>query len=260
MQEMEKMMMNLARKLIDRIRPSSQSHLPQSQLAHKKTWAEAQKYELEHAYGFMQEPFFIDLFAQMNRGELQSSTGYLNELLLSEFFSNSRDDWRSFLESIQGKTCVDIGPCVFSPLPTWDGIGQAIAIEPLGEKIKEWQTKTFGSSIFDTMTLKAVGADIFLPELAGKIDGVIYCRNMLDHTPNWPFVLANISAYAAPGCHLFLWTDIDHRGTADEGHFDICSAQTSIKRMVEQLGFSVRREFNDDRRQELNWGCVATKN
>jgi len=224
-----------------------------------KDWATAQKYEFEHACSFMQEPFFRDLFEKYLRGELQSSTGYLNELLLSEFFDNDPAQFRSFIGSIQGKACLDIGPCVFSPLPTWDGIGKTYAIEPLGTMIDEWQRQNFGSSAFDRVKLISIGADVFAPELAGKVDGVIYCRNMLDHTPNWPFVLAHIAAYAAPGCALLLWTDIDHRGTADEGHFDICEEPAPLKRLIEQLGFVVKRDFSAEKRPERNWGCVAMK-
>jgi hypothetical protein len=82
---------------------------------------------------------------------------------------------------------------------------------------------------------------------------------MLDHTPKWPFVLSNMSAYAASGCQLLFWTDIDHRGTADDGHFDICSEASSLRRLLEQLGFAIQREFKDVNRHELNWGCVAVK-
>ncbi len=207
----------------------------------------------------MLEPFFRELFEKYRRGELQSSTGYLNELLLSEFFENDPAQFRSFIASIQDKVCLDIGPCVFSPLPTWDGIGEAYAIEPLGKMIDEWQRQQFGSSAFDRVKLISAGADVFIPELAGKIDGVVYCRNMLDHTPKWPFVLGHIAAYAAPGCTLLFWTDIDHRGTADSGHFDICEDSAPLKRLIGQLGFAVKREFSAEKRPERNWGCVATK-
>src|SRR5579863_8811044 len=176
----------------------------------KRTWDVAQQYELDHAYGFMSEQFFVELFAQFQRGEMQTSKGYMNDLLVREFFENAPHLFHDFLSAIQGKACLDIGPCVFSPLLTWDGIGEAYAIEPLGESVRDWQRKRFGNSAFDRLNLKSIGADVFLPDLAGRIDGAIHCRNMLDHTPNWPFVLANISAYAAPGCHFLFWTDIDH--------------------------------------------------
>src|SRR5581483_3568069 len=100
--------------------------------------------------------------------------------------------------------------------------------------------------------------ETFQEALAGRIDGAILCRNMLDHTPRWAFVLGNIAAYAAVGCKLLLWTDLDHLGTADEGHYDITNDSASFKRLVEALGFRVIREHSAER-AELNWGCFAEK-
>ena len=185
----------------------------------KKSWHAAQEYELEHAYGFMSEPYFTSLFSKYKAGDLNTATGYFNELFVREFFANDVSLFRLFLNKIQGKACLDIGPCVFTPLVTWHGIGAAAAIEPLGEAVRHWQRQHFGMSVFDDLDLRSVGADVFIPEYESRFDGVIHCRNMLDHTPSWPFVLSNISAYAAPGCHLLLWTDIDHRGAADAGDF-----------------------------------------
>ncbi len=225
----------------------------------KKSWSAAQEYELEHAVGFMSEPFFTDLFSRYKAGELRSDTGYFNELFVREFFANDVGLFRRFLDKIQGKACLDVGPCVFTPLVTWHGIGAGAAIEPLGDAVRDWQRQHFGKSIFDDLELRSVGADIFIPEYESRFDGAIHCRNMLDHTPNWPFVLSNISAYAAPGCHLLFWTDFDHHGTADAGHFEICSDPRQLKRLIQHLGFEIKRDFEDSGRAEANWGCVAVK-
>jgi hypothetical protein len=207
----------------------------------------------------MKEQHFKTVFADFKAGKLQSSTGHINDQLLREFFDGKPDLWLAFKSEAAGKMGMDIGPCVFSPLPAWDFLSKTIAIEPLGTKIKDWQIANLGSSTFDGMDLRSIGADVYVPEFAGAIDGVIYCRNMLDHTPHWPFVLSNIGAYAAPGCQLLFWTDIDHGGTGDEGHFDINPDSNAVKRLVEQLGFQVLREYEDSLRHESNWGCVATK-
>jgi hypothetical protein len=224
-----------------------------------KSWHEAQEYELRHTYDFMSEVFFTDLFRKYRAGELNTANGYFNELFVREFFANDIELFRQFLEKIQGKACLDIGPCVFTPLVTWHGIGAAAAIEPLGDAVREWQREHFDKSVFDDVELRSVGADVFIPEFESRFDGAIHCRNMLDHTPNWPFVLSNISAYAAPGCHLLLWTDIDHRGTADAGHFDICSDAAQLKRLLQRLGFEIERDFEASDRPEVNWGCIAVK-
>jgi hypothetical protein len=225
----------------------------------RKSWFAAQEYELEHAIGFMSEPFFTDLFNRYKAGELSSATGYFNELFVREFFASDVGLFRRFLDKIQDKACLDVGPCVFTPLVTWHGIGASAAIEPLGEAVRDWQQRHFGKLVFDDLELRTVGADVFIPEYESRFDGVIHCRNMLDHTPNWPFVLSNISAYAAPGCHLLFWTDIDHHGIADAGHFDICSDAVQLKRLIQRLGFDIERDFEASDRPEANWGCVAVK-
>jgi len=225
----------------------------------KKTWEASQAYELEHAYQFMEDPHFIRVIDDYRKGDLYASKGHINDLILREFFENDPAQWRLFVDNTKGKAGLDIGPCVFSPLATWDFLARRIAIEPLGESISRWQKSRFGVSAFDEIELRSAGADVFMPDLRGAINGVIYCRNMLDHTPSWPFVLSNISAYAAPGCHLLLWTDIDHRGTADAGHYDICSEDGALYRMIQQFGFDIIRRFEDKNRAEINCGCFAKK-
>ena len=237
-------------------KPSPQDLSQQDPVAR---WNAAQEYELKHATKFMKKEFFSGLIEQFKRGELHSSTGWVSEIFLKEFFDNDKSAWEAFLASVQGKVCLDVGPSVFSPLATWDGVGEAIAIEPLGDKIVALQKELFGCSAFDGMTLKAVGADVLLPELEGRVDGAIYCRNMLDHTPEWPVVLDNLGRYAAPGCRLLLWTDVDHRGKEDAGHFNICKDASLFKTLVERRGFSVLREFCDQGRAAVNWGCTAVK-
>ena len=244
-------------KLFSRFSRQVTSETPEDVLG--KSWLGAQEYELDHAYGFMSETCFTDLFRKYKAGELNTANGYFNELFVREFFANDVGLFRQFINKVQGKACLDIGPCVFTPLVTWHGIGAAVAIEPLGNAVRDWQRQHFGKSVFDDLELHSVGADVFIPDFESRFDGVIHCRNMLDHTPDWPFVLSNISAYAAPGCHLLFWTDINHGGSADAGHFDICTDASQLKRLIQRLGFDVQRDFSDPARPEINWGCVAVK-
>lgn len=246
--------MSITSRILCRFRPETPERTTTEQ-----DWHAAQNYELEHAIGFMQEPHFQDVFAKFLSGETHTSTGHINALFLQEFFNNDVQLYHEFISYIQGKACLDVGPCVFSPLANWDGIREGYAIEPLGNHIRDWQRKNLGRSVFDKMTLLSVPADVFQPGLVGKIDGALHCRNMLDHTPHWAFVLSNMSAYAAPGCRLLFWTDIDHRGAADEGHFDIYPDSAALERLVDQLGFSIQRTFSDSNRPELNWGCFAVR-
>lgn len=155
---------------------------------------------------------------------------------------------------------MDIGPCVFSPLAVWDMCSKRIAIEPLGTPISEWQRAQLGSSTFDDLILEPCGADVFLPNYENAIDGAIFCRNMLDHTPHWPFVLGNISRYAKAGSSLLLWCDIFHYGLADEGHFEITEDETAFRRLIESLGFEIEYEFSIGARAQKNYGVRARKN
>ena len=99
----------------------------------------------------------------------------------------------------------------------------------------------------------------FYSGIYSAVDGAIFCRNMLDHTPHWRAVLDNISAYACTGSKLLLWTDLDHRGDADEGHYDISSDVGRFANHIRELGFRIVREYSDAGRHELNWGCFAEK-
>jgi hypothetical protein len=224
-----------------------------------KVWVDSQKYELEHAIGFMDAPFFRQLFAETKAGKLNLSTGHRDSLMLKEFFGGARAQFDQFVAHITDKSCLDVGPCVLSPLSAWDVAKQRFAVEPLVPSIEAWQRKHLGGSVYEGITAYPIPGEQLVPEIVGKIDGAILCRNMLDHTPKWPFVLANISAYAARGCRLLLWTDLDHRGDADEGHYDITTEPEHFRNFVVQLGFDIQSEYSDTQRHELNWGCSAVK-
>ena len=224
-----------------------------------KSWSGSQQYELEHAIGFMQSDMYRRQHQDLISGRMTMSNGYFNELILGEFFENSKVELGEFVEHVRGRSVLDIGPCVMSPLATWDVASERIAIEPLFPPIEDWQKKNLGGSAYEGMTVFSEPAEKLLLPLTGKIDGAILCRNMLDHTPRWPFVLSNIAAYAAKGCRLLLWTDLDHGGEADDGHYDITPDEAAFRRLVIQLGFSIVREYRHEDRIEKNWGCFAIK-
>lgn len=224
-----------------------------------KCWAISQDYEFKSAITFMKQESFIALLNDLVAGKQKISNGYASDLLLKEFFDSSRDEWQEFMKFIEGKRCLDIGPCIFSPLSSWDIASQKYVIEPLYEKVNEWQKLNLGHSAFESMICFGEKAEVIIPELVGQIDGAIYCRNMLDHTPTWPWILSNISSYATVGCKLLFWCDLDHKGTADSGHYDITSDIESFKRLIIQFGFKIIREYQDEQRFKLNWGCFAEK-
>jgi hypothetical protein len=85
-----------------------------------KNWSISQTYEINHAKQFMESDFFIELYHDLKSGKLQSSCGHVNALMLKEFFDEDIEKWRDFLNFIVAKHVMDIGPCVMSPLATWD--------------------------------------------------------------------------------------------------------------------------------------------
>jgi hypothetical protein len=224
-----------------------------------KTWEISQDYEFEHAVTFMNTSNFRTLAKSVHDGEMNISTGYTSDLLLREFFAGEDALWRKFVTEISNKNCLEIGPAVLSTLAVWDVVKERHVIEPLIDKIEDWQLANLGFSVFEGLQIHHHGAEKFIPELVSKIDGAIYCRNCLDHTPKWAFILGNISQYAAPGCSLLLWLDLDHRGIADEGHYDITTEPEEFKRLLDAFGFDIVREYEDQERFELNWGCFAIK-
>lgn len=224
-----------------------------------KTWEVSQDYEFEHAYHFMDSEAFRKIHDDLVNGRLRVSEGNTNELMLQEFFDKSLDEWSAFVEHITGKTCLDVGPCAISPLGSWDVASSRHIIEPLHEKIAAWQIENLGRSAFEGLTCHSQRAEQPVDALRGAVDGAILCRNMLDHTPQWPFVMQVISEYAQPGCRLLLWTDLDHRGTEDVGHYNITTDVGSFQRLVQSFGFRIVRTCNDPNRAELNWGCFAIK-
>jgi hypothetical protein len=132
-------------------------------------------------------------------------------------------------------------------------------IEPLFEKVSKFQKDKFGFSLFDGFIGFNSPAEVTINSLINHIDGVIYCRNCIDHSPLWPFILANISKYAAKGCYLMIWNDLDHSGSADDGHYDITQEPNYFKNLIEALGFDVINEYTDSQRVGVNIGFLAIK-
>jgi hypothetical protein len=142
---------------------------------------------------------------------------------------------------IKDKTVLEIG-CgpVCGYLPSLWHAGKRIAIEPLMDKYEAFWNGVAGVGIDEIVSEKhSVGADVFIPELTGKIDGMTISRNALDHTPNWPFILSNISTYSATGSYLYLWTDIHHAKKPNAGHYNITPSASGLCRMIENLGYKL---------------------
>jgi hypothetical protein len=225
----------------------------------KKSWAGAQNYELIAAFEYMQTNFFKEVHKKSTQPSDKISNGYFDETMTKEFFQSDKKQWDAFVEHMKGKNCLDVGPCIASPWRRFDIASTRYAVEPLFTEVDAWQRKNLHSSLFENINTFSSPAEELVEELVGKIDGAILCRNMLDHTPQWPFVMANMAKYAKSGCKLLLWTDLDHGEGGDEGHFTITTHVAHFKLLVETLGFRIISENKDANRLSLNWGCLAEK-
>jgi len=194
------------------------------------SWRKSQKYELAW---------------WTNRDGLKAEIEKLNRIFLSKeeheiiWPSISRQANDAIIQNIHNKNVLEIG-CGprYGYLPYFWYAKERIAIEPLLDEYSGfWNDNKDISEIINKKY--ALGADVFIPELLQKIDGAVICKNSLDHTPNWPFVLSNISHYAAKDSYLYLWTDIQHAVKPNEGHYNINTNPNSLYRFIESIGFQI---------------------
>ena len=258
---MDKSILNLpTTKTYDWTRMSLSSRIQRriNQLFPKKTWEVSQQYEWKATQEFMQTLDFANHISDFQTGKFNALSGYRDPLMIKEFFANSTEQYNEFLTKIEGTARLDVGPCLSTPLRQWGG-AENYVIEPLFEKVSKFQKDKFGFSLFDGFIGFNSPAEITINSLVNHIDGVIYCRNCIDHSPLWPFILANISKYAAKGCYLMIWNDLDHNGSADDGHYDITRKPEYFKNLIEALGFDIINEYTDNQRIGVNIGFLAIK-
>jgi hypothetical protein len=107
----------------------------------------------------------------------------------------------------------------------------------------------------------SVAAETRVATIVGKIDGLIVCRNCLDHCDDPLVVLQNIAEYATPRCWLFLWTDIWHLHGPDEGHQNITRSQSVMRALLDGLGFEIIQEGRviGKSAECVEFGCIARK-
>jgi hypothetical protein len=98
-----------------------------------------------------------------------------------------------------------------------------------------------------------------IPELIGQIDGALFVRNCIDHSPSWPFILGNISRYLAPGGQLLIWNDLLHPDSYKDGDYDICDNKEMFRDLIISFGFQIVSEWEFPESVWLNYGCRAIK-
>lgn len=222
---------------------------------HKK----AQEYEISSAYEWMDDncPRWF--------GELDEirAKGRINVKKNDPEIFGSREDFVKCHEHIRGKVVMDIGcgPCGGNAGSYYQA-SKRVLIDPLANDYRNYQVKKFGRSLLDDeAVIYSQPAEKFIPEMEGKVDGMIICRNTLDHCKK-PFkILDNIARYAAPGCYFFVWTDLYHVAGHDDGHSHITKDVASFERYIlETMGFSqVVHRYEMPDRNTLNLGLTTIK-
>jgi SAM-dependent methyltransferase len=222
-------------------------------------WASAQEWELGNSIQYMNQHSFADALEHVNNPEFYASTGFIDDADLNEFFSGNREVWIEFIEQITGKRVMEIGPCLLAKIAYWDVASERIAIEPLFDRISRYQNEVYGKNGFPGVEVYSSPAEKLIPELVGKIDGALFVRNCIDHSPNWPFILGNISRYLAPGGQLLIWNDLFHPESYRDGHYDICDDKELFRELIISFGFRIDAEWDMPDSACLNYGCRAVK-
>ena len=225
----------------------------------------AQAFEKKFSHSWLEKNFLekyelikksIDMF--MCSGTL--SIG--REQALVEFFQGKEELWQKFINQVIDKNCLEIGSGPCSIASYWHFIRKWNVIDPLADEYKQMTLNMFGKTWWwHWINTHSQNAETLLPELVGRIDGVIVCRNTLDHADDPNEVLNNISRYASPGCKLLLWTDIYHTRGHDNGHRNLCKSKNVFRDLITNRGFLIDYETPSFRQGEtIEFGCVATKN
>lgn len=157
-----------------------------------------------------------------------------------EFFNGDDDEMDAFFEDVRKKVCLEISPGICGALSFWKSRlkGQLIAIDPLIFAYDDY-LKTKGKSWFDGIEKIDGIAEAFMPFLAGKVDGFIFWRNGINHySEPWKSIEV-VSRYAAPGCRLFFWAEIQHKDTPDAGHRNVTSNPQEVEDAILAQGWKL---------------------
>lgn len=192
-----------------------------------------------------------------------STTAYKRISLTTDptFFSD-KHDFDNFCKKVSDKKCLEIGSATEGILVLMPWVDERIIIDPLIKKYRESQLTLYGKTFLtDDIKLYDQKAESLIPEIVGKIDGCIVCRNTLDHSEEPWKILEKIGEYAADGCVLLLWTDLWHFEPLDAGHRNITKDVTLFENKIKEIGFDIEYVLPEirDRRQTIHYGCVAIK-
>lgn len=218
-----------------------------------KIWENSQEFEFRHCRLFMETDAFKSYYAS-----LRSDRSVIRKSLERYFFRDRPDELMAMCEHARQRQNLEIGSSCGPVIFGFDPETEPYIIEPMGQKIIDYQRLHFDGHVFENAKLLSVDAAKPIKDLEAAIDGVIYVRNCIDHTPKWPFVMANIARYARPGCRLIFWSEMNHGPTPDIGHYNITDDVNDFLGFVDALGFDVERHFSDVPSLP-DLGLIATK-
>lgn len=159
----------------------------------------------------------------------------------NEFFKNDREYMDDFFRNAKGVKCLEISPGICGALPLWKGRlsgCELIAVDPLAFEYDAY-LKSKGGSWFDGICLIPKKAEDFMPEFEGKVDGFIFWRNGINHYEDPYKSIEVVSQYAAPGCRLFFWAEIQHADTPDAGHRNVTSNPQEVEDCILAQGWKL---------------------
>lgn len=221
----------------------------------------AQKYELRSSREFLEE-HFRKMYKVYERHQHQTASEFGKYLEKDEFFRDSKKAAQTVAKHVNGKTCLEIGPGPYGELLNWTLAKRRIIIDPLLDDYIRLSKEMYGKTWYTgKLELFSQVAEDMIPEYDHAVDGMIICRNALDHCADPLKVLTNLGRYATSGCYLLLWTDLWHIHGTDDGHRHIMKDPKKFKQLVEDMGFVIEYEFDDLRKNgaTIDYGCRARK-
>ena len=220
--------------------------------------AAAQRYELSHARRAIE----ADFPKLLSRIDSASKSGSLWMSHDDQFFAGDQALFDAVVERARDRRCLEVGCGPFGYLAPCRWLKERVFIDPLIDEYRSAQLRVTGHTLFTPdVETHACSAETPIPTLFNAVDGLIVCRNAIDHCEDPFSVLANISAYAAPGCYFLFWTDIWHLDGPDAGHRNITKSAAFMDMAIHGLGFRILRPSDLVRPpgECIEYGCVAVK-
>ena len=217
---------------------------------------QAQIHELSYHVRYIKN-HFPDEWEALERRKL---TGDI-DFDVNDYFEGNQEQFEIFLNHIEGKKSLEIGCGCIPDTKEFYKVKDRIVLDPLADNYKKVEEMYFNRSFFEGYTIYNQKAEERIDELVGKVDGMIYFQNALDHTDDPLSILDNVSEYAMPGCYLIFFSDIWHIIPPNAGHRSITRSVPIMDKLFRGMGF--RKVFTRkpirDASKWIEYGAVFIK-